>query len=104
MFEVRNDEPKYAFLNDPEANSRNRYGQNIELTDPASELRDKSLNINGDAGIGINPNRYKQHGFYFNADNCIGCHACESACSEKNVHLRRARGGVVVYLYLCKVQ
>ena len=21
---------------------------------------------------------------YFNADNCIACHACESACSEKN--------------------
>ncbi len=31
-----------------------------------------------------NPNRYKQHGFYFNADNCIACHACEAACSEKN--------------------
>ncbi len=31
-----------------------------------------------------NPNRYKQHGFYFTADNCIACHACEAACSEKN--------------------
>ncbi|HLF24655.1 MAG TPA: DmsC/YnfH family molybdoenzyme membrane anchor subunit, partial [Burkholderiales bacterium] len=43
-----------------------------------------SLRINGDEGIGKNPDRYKQHGFYFNADNCIACHACESACSEKN--------------------
>ncbi|MCF6200345.1 MAG: dimethyl sulfoxide reductase anchor subunit, partial [Hyphomicrobiaceae bacterium] len=24
------------------------------------------------------------HGFFFTADNCIGCHACEAACSEKN--------------------
>ena len=22
--------------------------------------------------------------FHFTADNCIGCHACEAACSEKN--------------------
>jgi DMSO reductase iron-sulfur subunit len=98
MFEVRNDEPKYAFLNDPETKARNRYGQNIELTDPASELRDKSLNINGDTAIGENPNRYKQHGFYFNADNCIGCHACESACSEKNdvpIHLAYRSVGFV---------
>lgn len=28
--------------------------------------------------------RLKQHGFHFNADNCIACHACEAACSEKN--------------------
>jgi DMSO reductase iron-sulfur subunit len=84
MFEVRNDEPKYAFLNDPESKQQNRYGLNIELTNESSELRCKSLKINGDEAIGENPNRYKQHGFYFNSDNCIGCHACESACSEKN--------------------
>ena len=84
MFEVRDDEPKYAFLNNQESKAQNRYGLNIELTDEGSELRCKSLNINGDAAIGENPDRYKQHGFYFNADNCIGCHACESACSEKN--------------------
>ena len=98
MFEVRNDEPKYAFLNDPETKAQNRYGQNIELTSPASELRDKSLNINQDCGIGENPNRYKQHSFYFNADNCIGCHACESACSEKNdvpIHLAYRSVGFV---------
>ncbi|WP_411728521.1 4Fe-4S dicluster domain-containing protein, partial [Methyloglobulus sp.] len=84
MFEVRNDEPKYAFLNNTESKQQNCYGHNIELTDASSELRNKSLNINEDCGIGENPDRYKQHGFYFNADNCIGCHACESACSEKN--------------------
>ena len=98
MFEVRNDEPKYAFLNSAETKTQNRYGQNIELTDPASELRDKSLNINQDCGIGENPDRYKQHGFYFNADNCIGCHACESACSEKNdvpIHLAYRSVGFV---------
>jgi DMSO reductase iron-sulfur subunit len=84
MFEVRDDEPKYAFLRDIETKPENRYGQKIELTEAGCELRDKSLKINGDEAVGENPNRYKQHGFYFNADNCIGCHACESACSEKN--------------------
>ncbi|MGR8979441.1 MAG: DmsC/YnfH family molybdoenzyme membrane anchor subunit [Gammaproteobacteria bacterium] len=98
MFEVRNDEPKYAFLTDKETREQNHYGQAIELTDAGSELRNKSLNINNDAAIGDNPNRYKQHGFFFNADNCIGCHACESACSEKNevpVHLAYRSVGYV---------
>ncbi|HVL01295.1 MAG TPA: DmsC/YnfH family molybdoenzyme membrane anchor subunit, partial [Dongiaceae bacterium] len=40
--------------------------------------------INENPAVGENPNRYKQHGFHFTADNCIGCHACEAACSEKN--------------------
>lgn len=84
MFKVRSDEPEYAFLWDKETQAKNRYGQDIELTPEGSELRNKSLNINGDNGIGDNPNRYKQHGFFLNADNCIGCHACEAACSEKN--------------------
>jgi len=26
----------------------------------------------------------KQLGFIFRADNCIGCHSCDAACSEKN--------------------
>jgi len=98
MAEVRADEPKYAFLNDKAAQKQNRYGQNIELTHKASELRNSSLNINNIPVIGENPNRYKQHGFYFNADNCIGCHACESACSEKNdlpVHLAYRSVGFV---------
>ena len=62
----------------------NRYGKSIETVPEGHELRGQSLNINGDASIGENPNRYKQHGFYFTADNCIACHACEAACSEKN--------------------
>jgi len=84
MFKVREKEPDYAFIPDVEAPEKNRYGKSINLIEECNELAGKSLNINGDSSIGTNPNRYKQHGFYFNADNCISCHACESACSEKN--------------------
>ena len=84
MIKVNSEEQKYAFLWDKESKQKNRYGDNIELTEEGNALRDISLNINGDLEIGNNPNRYKQHGFYLNADNCIGCHACEAACSEKN--------------------
>ncbi len=84
MFEVRSDEPRYAFLWDKETRPKNIYGDPIDTVPDGDGLRDKSLNINGDDNIGENPNRYKQHGFFFNADNCIACHACEAACSEKN--------------------
>jgi len=84
MYQVRNDEPHYAFLNDETIKETNCYGKAIETVDDSSELHGKSLNINLDSDIGENPNRYKQHGFHFTADNCIGCHACEAACSEKN--------------------
>ncbi|MBA5249972.1 MAG: 4Fe-4S dicluster domain-containing protein [Gammaproteobacteria bacterium] len=84
MFKVRSDEPEYAFLWDKQTKTNNCYGDKIETVSKADIRREVSLNINGDGEIGENPNRYKQHGFYFNADNCIGCHACESACSEKN--------------------
>jgi len=84
MFKVRNDEPDYAFIPKVESPDENRYGKAIDLAKDNAELKGKSLNINGDASISDNPDRYKQHGFYFNADNCISCHACESACSEKN--------------------
>jgi len=84
MFEVRSDEPKYAFLWDKETKAKNQYGDSIELASETGDLHGVSLNINNDAALGENPNRYKQHGFYLNADNCIGCHACEAACSEKN--------------------
>ena len=84
MFKVRKDEPDYAFLPDAKAPRENQYGKKIDLSIEHAELTGKSLNINGDSGISDNPDRYKQHGFYFNADNCISCHACESACSEKN--------------------
>ncbi len=81
---IREDEPDYAFIPDVEAPANNQYGKSIQLVDDRDPLVGRSLNINGDASIGDNPNRYKQHGFYFDADNCIACHACESACSEKN--------------------
>ncbi|MDP2835250.1 MAG: DmsC/YnfH family molybdoenzyme membrane anchor subunit [Pseudomonadota bacterium] len=84
MFPIRPNEPDYARLQDTGSKLQNRYGKSIETVPAGHELRGLSLNINGDAGIGANPNRYKQHGFYFNADNCIACHACEAACSEKN--------------------
>lgn len=84
MFEVRADEPDYAVLRDGQSRSHNVYGSPIETVPADSTLRGMSLNINGDRAVGDNPNRYKQHGFFFNADNCIGCHACEAACSEKN--------------------
>jgi len=84
MFKVRKDEPDYAFVPVPDNPEINRYGKAIDLSKDHSELTGQSLNINGDASVSDNPNRYKQHGFYFNADNCISCHACESACSEKN--------------------
>ena len=84
MFKVRKDEPDYAFVAVPDNPEKNRYGKAIDLSKEHGELTGQSLNINGDSSISDNPNRYKQHGFYFNADNCISCHACESACSEKN--------------------
>lgn len=84
MFQVRPNEPDYARLHDPVTQSVNRYGTPIDTVPEGHALRGQSLCINGDQDIGANPNRYKQHGFFFNADNCIACHACESACSEKN--------------------
>ncbi len=82
LFPLRDNEPDYAQLNDPQTQEVNRYGDKIALFDLVDEA--VSLNINGVREIGLNPNRYKQHAFHFTADNCIGCHACESACSEKN--------------------
>ncbi|MBU1690329.1 MAG: dimethyl sulfoxide reductase anchor subunit [Gammaproteobacteria bacterium] len=84
MFKVRDNEPDYALLADKNSQTLNRYGLSIDKVQQGDALYGKSLNINGDGEIGSNPNRYKQHGFYFNADNCIACHACEAACSEKN--------------------
>lgn len=83
-FSARADEPDYARLTRTEAPVANQYGKAIELVADGSVLAGKTLNINGDDSVSCHPDRYKQHGFYFNADNCIACHACESACSEKN--------------------
>jgi DMSO reductase iron-sulfur subunit len=82
LFPLRDNEPEYALLRDPQSQEKNRYGELISLFDLVDEA--VSLNINGVREVGFNPNRYKQHAFHFTADNCIGCHACESACSEKN--------------------
>ena len=82
MIPLRADEPDYAKLEDATAQTLNRYGNPIQLLPDGDN--GVSLRINGDAGIGDNPNRTRQHAFHFTADNCIGCHACEAACSEKN--------------------
>jgi DMSO reductase iron-sulfur subunit len=84
MFEARPKEQPYAFVPQAGHPATNRYGKAIETVPAGHALRGQSLNINGDGAISDNPDRYKQHGFYFNADNCISCHACEAACSEKN--------------------
>jgi len=88
-WEVRTQEQSYAFLPDEvldkrKVNKENRYGQTIDLLDITDLPKDRSMFINENPEVGSNPNRNKQHGFFFTADNCIGCHACESACSEKN--------------------
>jgi DMSO reductase iron-sulfur subunit len=85
LWELRTEEQPYALLSDKEMQTDNRYGQKIDLLQlNPSWAEGQSLRINGNAEVGCNPNRNKQHGFFFTADNCIGCHACEAACSEKN--------------------
>ena len=83
-WEVRTQEQDYAFLPDQETKKKNRYGVNIDLLDITELPKERSMFINDNPDVGSNPNRNKQHGFFFTADNCIGCHACESACAEKN--------------------
>ncbi len=86
IWEIRTEEQPYAFLNDKKIAEKNRYGLKIdliELTEQALPVG-RSMFINDNPAVGSNPNRNKQHGFFFTADNCIGCHACEAACSEKN--------------------
>lgn len=83
-FRVRPEEPPYAFIPPAGGATHNQHGKPIQLVDEDHPLAGKSLNINHIPVVGDNPDRYKQHGFHFTADNCIGCHACEAACSEKN--------------------
>lgn len=83
-WEVRTQEQPYAFLSDKKVDETNRYGQKIDLVDLTGLPANRSMYINENPDVGVNPNRNKQHGFFFTADNCIGCHACEAACSEKN--------------------
>lgn len=86
MWQVRDDEPQYAFLKEPKAPAVNYYEAPIDLIARSGGEApvNREMFINGEAGVGTNPNRNKQHAFHFTADNCIGCHACEAACSEKN--------------------
>ena len=86
IFEVRPEEQEYARLPDVVPQEVNRYGLPIDLvaTDSNDFVAERSMEINGNHGVGEYPHRNKQHGFHFTADNCIGCHACEAACSEKN--------------------
>ena len=84
MFQRREYEPEYALLNDSGSKPVNRYGKPIDTVPPGDPLREQPFVINGEELPQQNPNRYKQHGFHFTADNCIACHACEAACSEKN--------------------
>ena len=83
-WQVRSQEQDYAFLPEQEIAKENRYGQLIDLVELTGLPTERSMFINENPEVGTNPNRNKQHGFFFTADNCIGCHACESACSEKN--------------------
>lgn len=86
IWEIRTEEQAYAFLSDKEMAETNRYGQKIDLIEHTEHKLPvgRSMFINENPAVGSNPNRNKQHGFFFTADNCIGCHACEAACSEKN--------------------
>ena len=86
IWEIRTEEQAYAFLKDPQTADTNRYGQKIDLIAHTHGKLPvgRSMFINENPAVGTNPNRNKQHGFFFTADNCIGCHACEAACSEKN--------------------
>ncbi|WP_320837926.1 DmsC/YnfH family molybdoenzyme membrane anchor subunit [Zhongshania sp.] len=86
MWKVRDDEPSYAFLKEPTAPEVNYYEAPIDLIARTGGAlpAGREMFINEEPGVGNNPNRNKQHAFHFTADNCIGCHACEAACSEKN--------------------
>ncbi len=84
LWEVRTEEQAYAYLPKTEVKEENRYGQKIDLVELSGLPADRPMYINDNPEVGLNPNRNKQHGFFFTADNCIGCHACEAACSEKN--------------------
>ncbi len=100
MFNRRENEPEYALLTGKATKERTQWGAPIETAPEGSPLREEPFIVNGDEpGHNMrNPNRYRQHGFYFNADNCIGCHACETACAEKNqtaAHLNFRSVGIV---------
>lgn len=78
-------QPTYSFLDKLKSGvERSQFGTPVDLNLTYPALVAEPLTVNNRPSRSSNPNRYKQHGFHFNADNCIACHACESACSEKN--------------------
>src|SRR5258706_1911826 len=83
-FKTRSNEPSYSALPPSNGAQVNQWGKPIQLVDEKDARAGQSLRINNSLATGTNPDRHKQHGFHFTADNCIGCHACEAACSEKN--------------------
>src|SRR5688572_1386179 len=83
-FKRREHEPADALLqpwNDARVSQR---GKALELVDDTHAFAGKGVKIIGCDAISANLDRYKQHGFRSSADNCIGCHAGEAACSEKD--------------------
>ncbi len=77
--------PEYMLLKPSGSDGKKSlHGSAVCLDQEYPELAGQVLDINGKKRLTADPDRYKQHGFHFNADNCIACHACESACSEKN--------------------
>jgi DMSO reductase iron-sulfur subunit len=83
-FKRRPNEPAYAILPPSNDTRLNQHGSPIDLAAESEALVREALKINNYLSKSANPDRTKQHGFHFTADNCIGCHACEAACSEKN--------------------
>ncbi len=81
-WEVRTQEQPYAFLSEDKNKVENRYGQLIDLVELTDLPKNRSMFINENPEVGSNPKRNKERGFFFTADNCIGCHACEAACLE----------------------
>ncbi len=84
LWEMRTEEQAYAKLPMAEPPAANHWGQTTDLTALSGLPERQPLFINEHPAVGEHPNRHRQHAFFFNADNCIGCHACEAACSEKN--------------------
>ena len=83
-FDARPNEPAYARLAPDAGPGKSQWGTPIALAGDGDPRKGKTLRINESEAVGTSPDRNKQHGFHFTAENCIGCHACEAACSEKN--------------------
>ncbi len=78
-------EPLYALLRQAQQLvTTSQHHTPLRLDESHPRAATGALIVNGRPSHSANPQRHMQHGFHFNADNCIACHACESACSEKN--------------------